>query len=90
MIANDARTMVYESIYANKLEIPKELENKINDEITAAAENMRFSAHVELFPCDSEDSIINYRRNIVAFYHSLGYNCHIHPCNGNYELIVRW
>ena len=91
MIANDARTMVYESIHANKLEIPKELENKINEEIISAAESMSFRARVELFPCNDDCAEnIQYRNNIVAFYHSLGYNCYIHPNNGLFELVVEW
>ena len=38
MIANDARTMVYDTLYKYKYDIPQELEDKINEEIIAAAE----------------------------------------------------
>lgn len=54
MIANDARTMVYDTLYKYKYDIPKELEDKINEEIIAAAERMKFRCKVELFPCDDE------------------------------------
>ena len=33
MIANDARTMVYDTLYKYEYDIPKELEDKINEEL---------------------------------------------------------
>lgn len=54
MIANDARTMVYDTLYKYEYDIPQELEDKINEEIIAAAERMKFHCKVELFPCDNE------------------------------------
>lgn len=49
MIANDARTMVYDTLYKYEYDIPQELEDKINEEIIAAAERMKFRCKVELF-----------------------------------------
>ena len=91
MIANDARTMVYDTLYKYEYDIPKELENKINEEIVAAAERMKFRCKVELFPCDDERAQDReFRRSIVIYYHSLGYNCYITPDNGNFVLVVEW
>ena len=91
MIANDARTMVYDTLYKYEYDIPKELEDKINEEIAAAAERMKFRCKVELFPCDDElAQDVEFRRSIVIYYHSLGYNCYITPDNGNFVLVVEW
>lgn len=91
MIANDARTMVYDTIYKNKCDIPQELEDKINEEIIAVAERMQFRCKVELFKSDDECAKnVEYRRNIIIYYHSLGYNCYITPDNGYFVLVVEW
>lgn len=91
MVANDARTMVYDTLYKYGYDIPKELEDKINEEIIAAAERMKFCCKVELFPCDDEaGEEVHYRRSIVAYYHSLGYNCYVIPSNGHFVLVVEW
>ena len=91
MIANDARTMVYDTLYKYDYDIPKELEDKINEEIIAAAESMKFRCKAELFPCsDERGQDVNFRRRIVVFYHSLGYNCYIMPENGYFVLVVEW
>lgn len=91
MIANDARTMVYDTLYKYEYDIPKELEDKINEEIVSAAERMKFRCKVELFPCDDECAQdVEFRRSIVIYYHSLGYNCYVTPDNGNFVLVVEW
>lgn len=91
MIANDARTMVYDTLYKYDYDIPQELEDKINEEIIAAAESMKFRCKAELFPCNDEcGQDVNFRRRIVVFYHSLGYNCYIIPENGYFVLVVEW
>lgn len=91
MIANDARTMVYDTLYKYEYDIPQELEDKINEEIIAAAECMKFRCKVELFPYDDERvQDVEFRRSIVVYYHSLGYNCYITPCNGHFVLVVEW
>lgn len=91
MIANDARTMVYDTLYKYEYDIPQELENKINEEIVAAAERMKFRCRVELFPCDDElAQDVEFRRNIIIYYHSLGYNCYVTPDSGNFVLVVEW
>lgn len=91
MIANDARTMVYDTLYKYDYDIPKELEDKINEEIVTAAERMKFRCKVELFPCDDERAQdVEFRRSIVIYYHSLGYNCYVTPDNGNFVLVVEW
>lgn len=91
MIANDARTMVYDTLYKYEYDIPQELEDKINEEIIAAAERMKFHCKVELFPYDNERAQdVEFRRSIVVYYHSLCYNCYITPCNGHFVLVVEW
>ena len=91
MIANDARTMVYDTLYKYKYDIPQELEDKINEEIIAAAESMKFRCKVELFPCDDERAKdVEFRRSIVTYYHSLGYSVYVTPCDGHFVLVVEW
>lgn len=42
-------------------------------------------------PCDDERvQDVEFRRSIVVYYHSLGYNCYITPCNGYFVLVVEW
>mgnify|MGYP006981704275 FL=1 len=54
-------------------------------------ERMKFRCKVELFPCDDECAQdIEFRRNIVIYYHSLGYNCYVIPQNGYFVLVVEW
>ena len=91
MIANDARAMVYDTLYKYEYDIPQELEDKINEEIISAAERMKFRCKAELFPCDDKRAQdVEFRRNIVVYYHSLGYNCYVTPCDGNFVLVVEW
>lgn len=90
MIANDARTIVYESMEKHGITIDDSLVQQVNAAIVEAAENMSFACAAELFDCDSPIATKEYRRDIVRFYHSLGYNCYIQPRDGMYEIVLKW
>ena len=91
MIDSNARSTVYDTLYNSEYDFRKELEDKINEGIVAAAERMKFRCKVELFPCDDERAQnVEFRRNIVIYYHSLGYNCYTTPDNGNFVLVAEW
>lgn len=91
MIANDARTIVYESMKKNRMTIPVHLEKRINDEIVAATEQMKFKATIPLFEIDKPSKTLELRNKIVAYYLSLGYTrVTIVPHDDMYKLMIEW
>lgn len=90
MIANDARTIVYESMEKHGIIIDDTIVQSVNAAIVEAAENLSFACTAELFSCNSPVATKECRRDIICFYHSLGYNCYIQPRDGMYEIVLKW
>lgn len=93
MIANDARTIVCESMERRKKEIPAFLEEDINRQIAEAAEAFKFKATIPLFYIDDPKDTYDLRENLILYYQSLGYhNVYIKPNNGDnmYEFVLEW
>lgn len=92
MIANDARCMVYDAMITRGLTIDKDIIELIDDNITSAAENLRFNVAIDLYPIDTNNVEADKEKDniICAYYHSLGYDCYMKPFNGMHQFVVSW